>query len=105
MLDVTRQAVDGDAEHDVDAVALYMEHEPLDAGAKLVACAADRGVGVTSLCHPDEQLHNVLALALLPRYSGRLSGLHLCPLTKALGARLFLPGEAPVTCSPDCPCS
>ncbi|RKF34399.1 hypothetical protein BCY90_26125 [Agrobacterium deltaense] len=46
MLDVARQAIDGDAEDDIDALALHMRHEALDAGAELVAGAADGGVGV-----------------------------------------------------------
>ncbi|MNE96702.1 hypothetical protein D3C80_1949390 [compost metagenome] len=46
MLDVARQAIDRDAKHDIDALALHMRHEALDAGAELVAGAADGSIGV-----------------------------------------------------------
>src|SRR3546814_17753668 len=46
VLDVARQAVDRDAKHDIDTLALHMRHEALNTGAKQVACAADRGIGI-----------------------------------------------------------
>ncbi len=46
VLDVARQSIDGHAEHDINAVALHMRHQVLDAGAELVACSADGGIGI-----------------------------------------------------------
>ncbi|RKF33349.1 hypothetical protein BCY90_26225 [Agrobacterium deltaense] len=46
MLDVARQSVDGDTEHDIDPLALYMRQKLLDAGTRCEGGSADRGVGI-----------------------------------------------------------